>query len=84
MEYEIIEEKILSLLITRCWEYLNMENCQHFLSVTDPLGVSVHCSLVPSWARANAQTPSDDNAWISWAWKCNPAKILAGQSESSK
>ena len=39
-------------------------------------------NLVPSWARTNVQTPSGDNARVSWAWKCNPAKILSGQSES--
>ena len=37
---------------------------------------------MPSRARANAQTPSGDNARVSWARKCDPAKILAGQSES--
>ena len=42
-----------------------------------------HLSLVPSRARANAQTPSGDNARVSWARKCYPAKILAGQSEST-
>ena len=35
-------------------------------------------SLVPSRARANAQTPSGDNARVSWARKCDPAKILVG------
>ena len=40
------------------------------------------CSLVLSWARANAQTLSDgDNTSVSWAQKYNPA-ILASQSES--
>ena len=39
--------------------------------------------LAPSRARANAQTPSGDNARVSWARKCYPAKILAGQSEST-
>ena len=27
------------------------------------------------------KTPSGDNARVSWARKCDPAKILAGQSE---
>ena len=41
----------------------------------------LHCSLEPSRACTNVQTPSGDNAQISWAQKCDPAKILAGQSE---
>ena len=40
-------------------------------------------SLVPSLARANAQTLSGDNPPVSWARKCDPAKIWAGQSEST-
>jgi len=41
--------------------------------------MSLNGSLVPSQARANRV--SGDNVRFSWAWKCNPAKILASQSE---
>ena len=41
-------------------------------------------SLVPSWASTYVQTPSDENARVSWAWKYDPAKIWAGQSELTK
>ena len=55
-------------------------NIYHF----HPVKMSLcNTSLVPSRARANAQTPSGDNARVSWARKCDPAKILAGQSEST-
>ena len=34
-------------------------------------------SLMPSQAHANVQTLSGDNAQVSWARKCNPAKTMA-------
>ena len=36
---------------------------------------------MPSWTCAN-NANAGDNAWLSWAWKYWPAKILAGQSKS--
>ena len=39
-------------------------------------------SLMPSQVCANALTASVDNARVSLVRKCDPAKILVGQSES--
>ena len=36
-------------------------------SMSNPRLGSAMTSLVPSWARANAQTPSGNNARLSWA-----------------
>jgi len=40
-------------------------------------------SSCPAGSALIEQTPPGDNAQLSWTRKCNPAKISAGQSEST-